>query len=240
MVEGIYNYLKKAGKNTKGQPPPSSVDEMSKFITNHCIEFINTSTMKSKYSDLTALQTFANYITNEVCQVKSYLRFHLLDPTDQDKADQEAELFEDFREKIDERLHKMEDEDPKHAGMDSDERQKPKKKDSKEKNGKENSKSVERSDQEKAYATISKAAQLLYEVKDVRDELTILSDLLAQQDTVWRQLLGLPTNNGKSTKEENSDSKEKIKTFKELGLAIRDVEVMSKSAQIIQESVSLF
>lgn len=38
--------------------------------------------------------------------------------------------------------------------------------------------------------SIKKAAELLKEVKDIRDELNILKTLLTQQKTVWYKLIG--------------------------------------------------
>jgi hypothetical protein len=42
VLEGIFNYLKEVKGKRKGQSPPSSVDEMSKFITSFCIQQFDT------------------------------------------------------------------------------------------------------------------------------------------------------------------------------------------------------
>jgi hypothetical protein len=66
ILEGIFNDLKEAKGKRKGQPPPSSVEEMSKFITTFCIDQIDKSTLDCKGNDLSARQIFANTINNAV------------------------------------------------------------------------------------------------------------------------------------------------------------------------------
>jgi hypothetical protein len=63
---------------TRGQPPPSSVEEMSKFITAFCIDQIDKSTHKCNGDDLSVRQIFANTITNAVFQ--NYLATLLVGP----------------------------------------------------------------------------------------------------------------------------------------------------------------
>jgi hypothetical protein len=68
ILEGIFNYLKEAKGKSKGQPPPNSVDEMSKFITTFCIDQIDKDTWNGTKEDLSARQIFANTINSAVLQ----------------------------------------------------------------------------------------------------------------------------------------------------------------------------
>jgi hypothetical protein len=94
-------------------------------------------------------------------------------------------------------------------------------------------------EQEKDYESISSATKLLLEVKDIRDELNILSYLLNQQKGVWGQLLGLSVNEDGTTNM-NGVSQKEVERWKGPGFALKDVEEMDKIAQRIQDSVSVF
>lgn len=101
-------------------------------------------------------------------------------------------------------------------------------------------------DQTKAYQSISDATALLVEVKDARDELNILKQLLAQQETVWNKLLntsdqekGLAQDKKSASRgDEKPASQRETDGLKGPGLAINDVEEMDKAAGRIQDSVS--
>lgn len=67
VAESIYNYLRKTKAKPQGQTPPSSVEEMSRIVTNSCIEFISRSTVKSANGELSAREIFANSINAIVC-----------------------------------------------------------------------------------------------------------------------------------------------------------------------------
>jgi hypothetical protein len=98
-------------------------------------------------------------------------------------------------------------------------------------------------DQEKDYQSISKATKLLVDVKDVRDELNILSYLLAQQKTVWEKLLGVSVNDDGSIEWDDPASalklRKEIEMWKGPGYANKEVVEMDKIAQRIQESVCI-
>lgn len=72
VLEGIFNYLKEAKGKRKGQAPPSSVDEMSKFITTFCIDQIDKDTWKLEEDELSARQMFANTINDKVLRTLSF------------------------------------------------------------------------------------------------------------------------------------------------------------------------
>jgi hypothetical protein len=72
VLEGIFSYLKEAKGRSKG-PPPSSVDEMSKFITTFCIDQIDKDTWNCTKEELLARQIFANTINDAVLQTHFYL-----------------------------------------------------------------------------------------------------------------------------------------------------------------------
>jgi hypothetical protein len=94
----------------------------------------------------------------------------------------------------------------------------------------------EESDQEKEYKSISEAMNLLIEVKDIRDELNILSYLLTQQKTVWQKLLDLSVNEDGTIISDNISAKE-AERWRGPGSALKDIAEMDKIAQRIQDSV---
>lgn len=73
------------------------------------------------------------------------------------------------------------------------------------------------------WKSISKAADLLEEVKDIRDELKILKSLLAQQRTVWKGLFDDFSDKG--------DERGPIDTMDE-------IDEMIETAEAIQSSVN--
>jgi len=146
--------------------------------------------------------------------------------TDFSKAIREAKLFQRFDDKITKKLRKLETRRPvKNAKARSTQQ-----KLSTPLGGQK------QSEQEEDYESISKATKLLVEVKDIRDELNILSYLLNQQKVVWRQLLGLGLNDD-GTVNMNGISPKEIERWKGPGLAMKEVEEMDKIAQRIQDSV---
>jgi DNA polymerase sigma len=71
LIEGIHEYIGEAkGSNKRRLPLPTSVDEMTKFITTFCIEFMQRSKIKVVDEELSAKQIFANSI-NEAVSHKS-------------------------------------------------------------------------------------------------------------------------------------------------------------------------
>jgi Mg2+ and Co2+ transporter CorA len=77
------------------------------------------------------------------------------------------------------------------------------------------------------YDSISKATRLLEEVKDIRDELSILKFLLKQQNYVWKQLV--------------DESYKKPKSEESRGPAhvVNEIDEMDKMAERIQDSVRI-
>ena len=72
------------------------------------------------------------------------------------------------------------------------------------------------------YASISVAAHLLEEVKDIRDELNILKSLLRHQKTVWDDLFRVSAKNDRRRSPD---------------YAMEEIEEMDRSAKRIQDSV---
>ncbi|CZR70264.1 uncharacterized protein PAC_20165 [Phialocephala subalpina] len=66
MLEGIYSHLKEAKGKEKGQPPPTSVDDMSKLVTTFCIEQIDIDRIGEM--ELSARQIFANTISKKAVE----------------------------------------------------------------------------------------------------------------------------------------------------------------------------
>lgn len=79
-------------------------------------------------------------------------------------------------------------------------------------------------------------AQLVLEVKDIRDEVKIPSYLLTQQKGVWEKLRDISRNIDGSINL-NDISQKDIEMWKGPGFALNDVEEMDKIAQRIQDSV---
>ncbi|KAH8802534.1 hypothetical protein F5884DRAFT_738128 [Xylogone sp. PMI_703] len=185
VMEGIYGDIKDAKRRRKAQPTPISVDEMSKFITNFCINLIDKDTYKLERDELSVRQIFAN----------------TLDMT----ADEESFLFNSFDKRIRTKLERIT-------------------------RGEKKSNEEQHEDQKKEYESIKKAMDLLLEVKDIRDELSILNYLLIQQQSVWEKLLELPIKDYSASKE--------AEKWKGPGLALKDIAKMDKFARSIQDSVN--
>ncbi|KAL9616712.1 MAG: hypothetical protein Q9160_008432 [Pyrenula sp. 1 TL-2023] len=174
IVEKLFSYLWEERGRGKGQPPPSSVDEMSKFIVHFAIDFINHATWNVKTLEKSAMQIFADTIN--------------------EKAVQEAGLFTNFTKKTGRKLQES--------------------KDAKQARGKRPENSSEMED----WDSIKKAAELLEEVKDIRDELNILKTLLTHQEHVWHDLIGRAS--GTEDSKGPADIIEEIKEMDKISEAI--------------------
>ncbi|KAI9646501.1 hypothetical protein NHQ30_004494 [Ciborinia camelliae] len=86
VLEGIFDSLKKAKGKRNGQPPPSSVDEMCKYITDYCIEIFDKPALLckrdkydiscDKYDRLSVRQIFSNSINNATNEeIKLFMKF---------------------------------------------------------------------------------------------------------------------------------------------------------------------
>lgn len=74
ILEKPFSYLWEQKGRGKGQPAPSSVDEMSKFIVQFSIDFINRATWYVETSEKSAMQIFADTVNEKVCS--HVLSFH--------------------------------------------------------------------------------------------------------------------------------------------------------------------
>ncbi|KAL9109115.1 MAG: hypothetical protein Q9227_006206 [Pyrenula ochraceoflavens] len=187
VIEKIFNYLRLERGKGKGQPAPSSVDEMSKFIVNFCIGFINQATWDTENKNRSPLQ-----------------------------AINEANLFKCFTNKVKRKREESEGTQQmpqdKQKGNVVDTGAKPPSSDL-------SNKALETEDGK----AISNAADLLEEVKDIRDELNILKTLLAQQNAVWEGLFS-----------PSPDTREE----KNLVDAINAINEMLEMSATIQQSVN--
>ena len=75
------------------------------------------------------------------------------------------------------------------------------------------------------WKSISQAAELLEEVKDIRDELNILRTLVTQQKAVWQGLIGTPA---------------RVKDERDPTDMISQINEMDNTAKAIQVSVSYY
>lgn len=67
LIEGIHEHFRTAkGRRKKGEPTPTSVDDMAKFITSFCIEFLDRSTIECNGVPMSARQIFAKSINDAV------------------------------------------------------------------------------------------------------------------------------------------------------------------------------
>lgn len=119
--------------------------------------------------------------------------------TDISKAVEEANLFKAFTEKTKRKREESRDSKPKRPAKKND--------------------SLEAED----WRAISEAAELLEEVKDIRDELNILKALLTDQNSVWK---GLSDINSEAIGEKGPS------------YVLREVEEMDQTSRTIQDSVS--
>ncbi|QSZ35438.1 hypothetical protein DSL72_008308 [Monilinia vaccinii-corymbosi] len=88
VLEGVFDSLREAKGKNKGQPPPSSVDELCKYITSYCIELFDKATLrciKRNNDRLSVRQIFSNSIN--------------------DATNGEMELFTKFKRKIDDKVN---------------------------------------------------------------------------------------------------------------------------------------
>lgn len=68
-MDKIFDYLVKEKGQGKGQPPPSSVEEMSIFIVNFCVDLIEERNWNVDTNGYSAHQIFADTINQKVCPV---------------------------------------------------------------------------------------------------------------------------------------------------------------------------
>ncbi|KAG4034424.1 hypothetical protein MFRU_003g03880 [Monilinia fructicola] len=197
VLEGIFESLRKAKGKSKSKPPPSSVDEMCKYIINYCIEFFDRPALECKRDKdmLSVRQIFSNSINNA--------------------TNKEMELFTTFKKKIDDKV--------KQQSHDHDI---------------SNQSRPKSEDEGKSYNAIGNAANLLHEVKDIRDELNILKYLLEQQTAVWERLLETPTDTDELHQRSGLPRFKETGRWKGPGPAIKSVLEMDKLAQRIQDSVN--
>ncbi|KAH8815457.1 hypothetical protein F5884DRAFT_179677 [Xylogone sp. PMI_703] len=85
VLERIFDSLRQMKEKKNSQSPPSSVDDMSKFITDFCIDFINQPNHKDPKKS--PYQIFTDFVTK--------------------KADHEVSLTRTFRDKIKEREERL-------------------------------------------------------------------------------------------------------------------------------------
>ncbi|PLB53435.1 hypothetical protein P170DRAFT_130060 [Aspergillus steynii IBT 23096] len=206
MVERIFDHLRATKSNQMGRPLPSSVDEMSKFIVNFCINFIDTVSWKDSLPDDLASPQSSERSSKSMREIFS--------ETVNNKAVEEKDLFVSFKKKMHRgrKTFEAKRDKTKTGKIKKDEirqdeiRQDESKKDesktgSKPKDGhherQKQSEEVIKSDDTETdddWEPISKAADLLDEVKDIRDELTILKAILTQQDNIWTDVHKSPNN----------------------------------------------
>ncbi|KAH8424345.1 uncharacterized protein LDX57_002096 [Aspergillus melleus] len=196
VIEGIFNHLREVKSKKKGRPLPSSVNQMSKFIVSFCIDFINTATWKGSSPDDLARPEYSQKSVKSVREIFS--------ETVNSKAVEEKDLFASFKRKMDKARRR--DERRKIVKA---KKTQIKQGDTKPENGQrevekpseEGNKPHEapaklllhgEPDENENWASISKAADLLDEVKDIRDELTILKAILTQQDHVLADIQRSP------------------------------------------------
>ncbi|PGH26905.1 hypothetical protein AJ80_01488 [Polytolypa hystricis UAMH7299] len=77
VLEGIFDHLRRPARSHKDQHLPSSVEEMIKFITDFCVNFINQPMHNVAGSEFSVRQIFTNFISK--------------------RANEKAVLFEKFR-----------------------------------------------------------------------------------------------------------------------------------------------
>ncbi|KAI0895375.1 hypothetical protein F4806DRAFT_469061 [Annulohypoxylon nitens] len=224
IVERMFHRLREVKQKQIGQPPPSSVEEMSRFLVLSCIDFINSLGWKDFAPNLTADKFSKEDIGSK--PIKSLYA----DKINQ-AAVKEKNLFANFKKKMKTKKVESEEErrkkeismgknEEKPQGLPAASNEGIKKppntngetlkgqepRDSRESNYikklcrfvknklKGNPHKGNNNDEVKSWTSISEAAVLLDEVKDILDELTILKALVGQQQYVWQSLIGRDRN----------------------------------------------
>ncbi|OJJ50553.1 hypothetical protein ASPZODRAFT_206942 [Penicilliopsis zonata CBS 506.65] len=193
VVERIWNYLREKKGKGKGQPPPSSVDEMSRFIVNFCTSFVNETSWEASISG-------RPQGTCSVVETQSSRKSprEIFAETINKKADDEKEMFRGFKEKMRLKKDESEAQDQTHRTI------------------------LNQQEETQNWQSISKAATVLNEVKDVLDELNILRAALMQQQSVWNELF----KGGAELKSERAPT-----------YTIQQIDEMTKITEAIQLSV---
>ncbi|KAI0418241.1 hypothetical protein F5X98DRAFT_386463 [Xylaria grammica] len=170
VIEMMFRQLRDAKTKKHGQPPPSSVKEMSRFLVLFCVDFINS----VRWKDFSESEKVSEQNTGKNPEKEAVSK----------PAADEKDLSHDFMVKMKEKKgnrgkKKKEDEEIKHPS----EEPKP---DNDTKNENKTTDKIDKSN----WTSVSRAAALLDEVKDILDELMILKTLVTQQGHVWQDLVG--------------------------------------------------
>ncbi|KAL4970686.1 uncharacterized protein BDV14DRAFT_194476 [Aspergillus stella-maris] len=213
VVGRILKHLEDQQKTTNGRPPPSSVKEMVGFIAQFCIRLTNTITWGNSKSEKEKDSAFLSDATE-----KSAIQ--IFADTIHEKSAEEKRLFHSFKEKmrgkVDEStspvLERRSDKVEQGAQRTTEES---------EANKSETSKHKQES---KDWSSISEAAVLLHEVKDIREELRILESLLKQQSSVWKAIPKLDA--GQSADAKGPE------------YLLEEIKEMCKNTETIQNSVN--
>ncbi|KAI1419254.1 hypothetical protein F5Y12DRAFT_278246 [Xylaria sp. FL1777] len=172
VIEIIFRQLREAKIRKIGQPPPSSVQEMSRFLVLFCVDFINS----LKWEDLSKFEK-GDFVSKSV-QL-------LYEDRINDVAAKEKLLAHSFMVKMKGKKNNSEKKTQAKPKL-------------KTQNGRTKleevgkTKNIESYEEDNSnnWASISSAADLLDEVKDILDELMILKTLVSQQGSVWQDLVG--------------------------------------------------
>ncbi|GAW17229.1 hypothetical protein ANO14919_066830 [Xylariales sp. No.14919] len=182
VIEMMFRQLRDAKTKKHGQPPPSSVKEMSRFLVLFCVDFINSVRWKdfSESEKVSEQNTGKNPEKEAVSQPVQLLYEHAINKAAADEKDLSHDFMVKMKEKKGNRgKKKKEDEEIKHPS----EEPKP---DNDTKNENKTTDKIDKSN----WTSVSRAAALLDEVKDILDELMILKTLVTQQGHVWQDLVG--------------------------------------------------
>ncbi|KAM0817358.1 hypothetical protein AB5N19_03163 [Seiridium cardinale] len=253
----MFRHLREAKTKKTGQPPPSSVNDMSRFLVTFCVDFINS----LKWEDLSPHEEDSSLFEKDAWEEGAWSK-----PVQSIYADRingkklvqaadEKNLFEKFKKKMNrkkdenDKIEKGRNEMRRNAKgkpMQDDKESNPDKRvvvnehddlrsdQSKQAGGKAGKKlravvdqkqghNKARKQKKENWESISEAADLLDEVKDILDELTILKALVTQQHSVWEELVGKPS---------ESDN------ARGPNYTLRDIKEMINMADRIQDSVN--
>ncbi|KAI1174739.1 hypothetical protein F4777DRAFT_552834 [Nemania sp. FL0916] len=212
VLELMFRQLREAKLKKHGQPPPSSVDEMSRFLVSFCADFINSLSWKDFSAD--EISEFDKEIASKSVQLIYADRINFV-------AAQEKALSHDFMVKM--REKKEINEKTERIGSKSSKSTQPGSDKSLDDASKIKDLQAGPKIGSNNWTSISRAADLLDEVKDILDELTILKTLVSQQSDVWNDLVGSDF--------EYSGARDPIYT-------LRTIEEMIKMTEKIQDSVN--
>ncbi|KAI0171111.1 hypothetical protein BJ166DRAFT_212861 [Pestalotiopsis sp. NC0098] len=233
LVDSVFDQLRKGSQNGPGQRPPSSAIEMSHFLVSTCFGFIDNLTWKD------VCQEYNRKLRDDSISKPVLL---LYQENLSEAMAEEKELFQEFRNRT------TAEKNASVAEMKKKKAELAKKqilqqygiKGSEDDDHATDPNSLQNLKQDaKDWNAINRAATLLEDVKDIRDELVILRFLVARQESVWNGLMGstLDNHDARSPTFTANELDEMIKTTDTIQKSVNDLLTLEEDSIKIKESI---